>query len=90
MNPNQATILKQTPPKYPDQDRASHTEGKVSMYALIGNDGIPGGLRIVAGATAGMNSASLDAVRQGRYAPPTCNDHVAEIETIISVNYKMR
>ena len=89
MNPSPAYLLNQTPPKYPDQERASHAEGKVSIYALIGSDGVPRGLRVVSGATSGLNSASLDAVQQWRYAPPTCNDHAADVETIITITYKM-
>jgi len=89
MNPVPAYILKQIPPKYPDQERASRTEGKVLMYALLGADGVPQQLRVVSGVSPRLNGASVNAVQQWRYAPPTCSGHAVEAETIVTITYKM-
>jgi TonB family protein len=89
MNPIPPYLLRQPQPKYPLQERASRTEGKVSISTLIGTDGVPRQLKIVSGATPGLNSASVDGVQQWRYSPATCSGHPEDFETLITVMYKM-
>lgn len=89
MNPSPPYLLKQLQPKYPDQERASRTEGKVSISAMIGNDGVPRQLRIVFGTTPGLNGASVDAAQQWRYSPATCDARPEDFETVITFMYKM-
>jgi TonB family protein len=89
MNPIPPYLLRQPQPKYPLQERAARTEGKVSISTLIGSDGMPRQLKIVSGATPGLNSASADGVQQWRYSPATCSGHPEDFETIINIVFKM-
>lgn len=77
-------------PYYPERERQSYIQGTISVYAIIGKDGIPRGLRVVSGVTPGLNDSALDAIRQWGYEPATCNGVPVEYETIITVNYSLR
>ena len=77
-------------PYYPERERQSHVQGSVSVYAVIGKDGIPRGLRVISGVTPGLNDSALDAIRQWGYKPATCNGVPIEYETIFTVNYSLR
>ena len=90
MSPNTGLLVKKMTPSYPELEKRSGHEGTVTMYALIGTDGVPQGLRIVSGVTPGLNKASLDAVQQWRYKPYTCDGIGAvEVETLIVVNFSL-
>ena len=89
MNPTPAHRLKQVPPHYPEQERQSLVQGTVAIDTLIGNDGVPRQFRIVSNSTPGLNNASLDAVRQWRWEPATCNGVAVEIEVVLRVNYQL-
>ncbi len=89
MNPAPAHLLNRVAPHYPDQEKQSRVQGTVAIDTLIGNDGVPRQFRIVSNSTPGLNNASLDAVRQWRWEPATCNGVAVEIEVVIKVNYQL-
>jgi TonB family protein len=89
MNPSQGHPILRISPKYPDLERSSRTEGQVAIYAVLGTDGVPRDLQIVTAATPGLNQASLDAVKQWRYGPSTCDGTPVEMEVVIVVNYEI-
>ena len=87
---NTGLLIRKVTPSYPESEKRSGVEGTVTMYALIGTDGVPHGLRIVSGVTPGLNKASLDAVQQWRYKPYTCDGIGAvEVETLMVVNFSL-
>jgi len=90
MNPTPARLVKRVTPRYPEQERQSHVEGTVSIYAWIGKDGSVSEPRIVSSVTPGLNDASLDAVRQWRYEPASCNGTPIDIEIVLTVIYQLR
>jgi TonB family protein len=87
MNPLPARKISNVNPQYPDQDKIARSQGTVGLYALINTAGTPQDIEVVLGATAGLNAASVDAVRQWRYEPATCNGTPVSIETIMEVSY---
>jgi TonB family protein len=89
MNPSPGRLAKRVMPQHPEQERRSHAEGTVAIYAQIAHDGVPRQFRIVSGLTQGLNNASLDAVQQWRYEPATCNGIPVDVETVITVNYSL-
>jgi TonB family protein len=90
MTTNTGLLIKRVTPSYPASEKQAHAQGTVTMYGLIGADGVPHGLRIVSGVTPGLNKASLDAVQQWRYKPYTCDGIGAvEVETLIVVNFSL-
>jgi len=90
MNPSSGRLVKRVNPLYPEADRRQRIEGTVALYALIATDGTLRDVRVVAGASPGLNQASLDAVRQWRYAPYTCDGTAMEVETVLTVNFSLR
>ena len=87
MNPFPWRRIHSVPPKYPEQDRQSHVQGSVAVYAVIAKDGVPQGLRVVNGISSGLNQASMEAIQQWRYEPATCDGVPVDVETTITVNY---
>ena len=89
MNPSPTSLQKRVLPRYPDAARQAHAQGTVAIYAVIGKDGGLSKLQIVSGVTSGLNAASLEAVRQWKYQPVTCEGIPVEIEVVIQVNYTL-
>ena len=90
MNPSPARRIKRVTPRYPEEERRSRIQGTVAMQAVIGKDGNPRGLRLVSGVTPGLNDISLEAARQWRYEPATCNGIAVDVETLLTVQYELR
>ena len=89
-NVQAARILKKVQPVYPDAAKTSGMEGTVVLHAVIGMDGKPLSLQV-------MNSqvdpqlarAAIEVVSQWRYAPTLLNGEPIEIDTTISVNFRL-
>jgi protein TonB len=89
-NVQAAKLLKKVQPVYPDAAKTSGVEGTVVLHAVIGMDGKPLSLQV-------MNSqvdpqlarAAVEAVSQWRYAPTLLNGEPIEIDTTISVNFRL-
>jgi TonB family protein len=90
IDPSGGHLVKKVQPRYPEVERQAHTQGTVTMYAVIAKDGIPGQLRIVSSATPGLDKASLDAVEQWRYEPATCKGIAVDVETLVTVNFHLQ
>jgi TonB family protein len=90
MNPNPGRLVKKVKPSYPEPERQSRVQGRVVMYALIAKNGTPGQLRIVSSVTPGLDNASLDAVREWRYEPSTCNGIAVDVETLLTVIFQLQ
>lgn len=90
MNPVPARLVKKVQPKYPGPERQSRVEGIVSMNAWVRKDGSVSDLRLISGVTTGLNNASLEAVRQWRYEPATCDSLAVDVETVLTVNYVLQ
>lgn len=75
-------------PIYPAEARAKHLEGAVVLKALIGSDGLIKKLTPVSGIPIFIEPA-MRAVKDWRYRPYTVKGKPAEIETEITVNFKI-
>lgn len=75
-------------PVYPAIARETRTQGTVVVQATISKSGAIENPRIVSGPPLLMNAA-LDAVRQARYRPFLLNGQPVEVETSISVIFRM-
>ena len=75
-------------PVYPPEAKAKKIEGAVVMAAIIGTDGFVKELRLISGDPLLAQSA-LEAVRQWRYKPFRLNKKPIEVETLITVNFKI-
>jgi TonB family protein len=76
-------------PIYPASAKENHVQGTIILRALIGRDGHIHSLRIVAANDADLAVAAIAAVRHWTYTPYTLNGVATEVDTQITVNFKM-
>ncbi|MGA7156395.1 MAG: energy transducer TonB [Acidobacteriaceae bacterium] len=75
-------------PEYPMIARISHTEGTVVVQAVISKTGRIESARVVSG-PAVLQGAALEAVRAARYRPFLLNGLPTEVETTVSITFRM-
>lgn len=75
-------------PVYPAMAKVTHTEGTVVVEAIISKSGGIESLRVVSG-PALLQSAAIDAIRVARYRPFLLNGEPVEVQTTITVNFRM-
>jgi TonB family protein len=90
LNGTPPRAMKKVNPIYPMQEKMARRQGTVGLYALIDENGVPQDLRVVLSASPGLDSESLNAVRQWRYEPATCNGKPVAVETVVTVMYSLR
>ncbi|HYR44246.1 MAG TPA: TonB family protein [Terriglobia bacterium] len=81
-------IMYQVDPTYPDAARRAGTQGLVILNAVIAPDGTVKRLRPVAGSPLLAQSA-LNAVQSWKYTPYRAAGQPVEVETTISVNFRL-
>ncbi len=82
-------IVYKVDPVYPEAARQAGTQGLVVLDAVIAPDGTVKRIRPVAGPDLLAQSA-LDAVRSWRYAPYRAGGQAVEVETTVSVDFRLR
>lgn len=83
-------LVKMVRPVYPATARQTGAQGSVILHAVVGMSGVPLSLRV-------MNSqidpelarAATEAVSQWRYRPTLLNGQPIEVDTTITVNFKL-
>ncbi len=81
-------LLAPIQPQYPPIARISHTEGSVVVQAIIAKDGRIESAHVVSGPGV-LQGAALDAVRAARYRPFLLNGQPTEVETTITIHFKL-
>ena len=84
-----AMLTYRVEPVYPTLMRQIHKDGRVELRAIIFTDGTIESLQVVSG-DPGFYQSALDAVRQWRYRPTYLNGMPVEVETNITVIYKIQ
>ncbi len=85
---SQGLLIKSVPPDYPPQAMKMHIQGAVELLAYISKDGSITDVKLIKG-DAGLARAAIDAVKQWKYKPYYLNDQPVEIQTQITVNFKL-
>ena len=85
---SQGLLIKRVQPRYPQNALAMRLQGAVQMQATINKEGNISNLKVLSG-DAVLARAASDAVRQWRYKPYYLNGEPVEIETQITVNFKL-
>lgn len=75
-------------PVYPRMAVTTRQEGTVVVTAVIDKSGRIVGLKVVSGPPM-LREAALDALRAARYRPYLLNGEATEVETTISVNFRL-
>jgi periplasmic protein TonB len=84
-----ARLINRVEPVYPKIALYRHTEGTVELRAIIGRDGVIRDLRAISGDSI-LSLAALEAVNQWRFRPTMLNGQPVEVETLITVVFKIR
>jgi protein TonB len=75
-------------PLYPAIAKAAHVEGTVVVEAIISRAGTIESLHVISGPMM-LQSAAIDAIRAARYKPYRLNGETTEVQTTITVNFRM-
>jgi protein TonB len=85
---SQGLLVKKVQPKYPPGALRAHIEGSVQMMATISRNGDISAVKILSGDRE-LAHAAADAVKQWKYKPYLLNGSPVEIQTQITVNFKV-
>ena len=81
-------LIKKVQPTYPQNALAMHVEGAVELMATISKQGNITGVKVISGEQL-LTRAAVDAVKQWKYKPYLLNGEPVEIQTQITVNFKL-
>ena len=85
----EARLLNRVTPAYPVLARQARMEGTVVLRAVIGRDGIVREVELLSGPPLFAREA-MEAVRQWRYQPTLLNGVPVEVETHVTVIFKLQ
>ena len=85
---SQGLLIKRVQPKYPQNALAMHLQGAVQLEATIDKEGKIANLTILKG-DAVLARSAMEAVRQWRYKPYYLDGAPVDIQTQITVNFKL-
>jgi len=85
---SQGLLVKKVQPKYPPSALRLRVEGGVQLLATISKNGDISAVKILTGDTQ-LSHAAVDAVKQWKYKPYLLNGEPVEIQTQITVNFKL-
>jgi protein TonB len=85
---SQGLIIKKVQPAYPPQARQMRLEGKVELQANISRSGSISSIKQLSGDLV-LGRAAMDAVRQWKYKPYYLNGEPVEVQTQVTVNFKL-
>ena len=85
----EASLIHRVQPEYPAAARAARISGRVELRALIGTDGSVRHIEVVSGHPL-LVQAAVAAVRQWRYRPTLLNGEPVEVDTFITVDFRLQ
>lgn len=85
---SQGLLIKKVQPIYPQNALAMHVEGAVELLATVSKTGSISAVKVLKGDSLLARAAS-DAVRQWKYKPYQLNGEPVEIQTQITINFKL-
>ncbi|MBZ5642858.1 MAG: energy transducer TonB [Acidobacteriia bacterium] len=85
----QAQLISRIEPRYPSLAQQIKLQGAVVLHAIISRDGSITSLDVLSGHPL-LVKVALDAVRQWRYRPTLLNGEPVEVETTITVIFRLQ
>lgn len=85
---DEGLLIHKVTPEYPQLARMARQQGTVVLHAIIGRDGTIQQLQVVSGPPL-LVRAAAEAVQQWRYRPYILNGQPVEVDTQITVNFKL-
>jgi len=84
----EGSLLHRVEPEYPEEARQQRIQGLVVLEVHIGGDGAVQDVQVVSGPPQ-LVQASSDAVKQWRFKPRAVNGHPAEMQTRVTLNFRL-
>lgn len=89
-NVEAAKVLTKVQPIYPESARAAGVQGTVVLHAVVGMDGTLLSLQVLNSQIhPDLARAAVEAVSQWRYQTTLLNGEPVEVDTVITVNFKL-
>jgi TonB family protein len=85
---SQGLLIKKVQPQYPRNALNLHVEGPVELMATVSKTGDISHLKVLSGEVL-LKGAAVDAVKQWKYKPYLLNGEPVEIQTQITINFKL-
>jgi protein TonB len=85
---SQGLVMKKVQPVYPRNALTMHVEGTVQLMATISKTGDIGTVKVLTGPPQ-LTGAAVDAVKQWKYKPYLLNGEPVEIQTQVTVVFKL-
>ena len=85
---SQGLLIKKIPPSYPANALRMHVEGSVQLLATISKSGNISAVKVLSG-DALLSRAAQEAVKQWKYKPYLLNGEPVEIQTQVTINFKL-
>jgi len=85
---SQGLLIKRVQPRYPQNALSMRVQGAVQMEATINKEGNISNLKVLSGDVV-LARAATEAVKQWRYKPYYLNGEPVEIQTQITVNFRL-
>lgn len=85
-----AKLINKAQSVYPEGARAGGIEGTVLLHAVVGMNGSPLSLRVMnSEVNPDLARAAVEAVSKWQYSPALLNGKPVEVDTMITVNFKL-
>ena len=81
-------LIKKVAPSYPANALRMQVEGNVELMATISKEGNIGNIKVISG-EAQLTKAAVDAVKQWKYKPYLLNGEPVEIQTQVTIKFKL-
>lgn len=85
---SEGLLVHKVTPQYPPIAKQARVQGSVVLRAVIGKDGKVENLQTESG-SALLASAAVNAVKQWRYKPYVLNGTPVDVETTVTVNFRL-
>ena len=85
---SQGLLIKKVQPVYPRNALTMHMEGAVELTATISKTGAITAVKVISGEQL-LTKAAVDAVKQWKYKPYLLNGEPVEIQTQVTINFKL-
>jgi TonB family protein len=82
------SLVHRVEPEYPEEARQQQIQGPVVLDVHINQDGTVQEVKMVSGDSV-LAQAAMDAVKQWRFKPHTVNGHPAEMQTRVTLNFRL-
>ena len=81
-------LVHRVEPDYPEEARRQGVQGAVVLEVHINHAGAVQELKLISGSPL-LAQAATDAVRQWRFKPHTVNGHRTEMQTVVTLNFRL-